>query len=81
MHPNHHIAYDGGKINPLRVEDDIYKVSNVVSETTRVGGRENVVAKNLVEDLDYRPTILVGKLLEPDGKMATQSLHSCSLFL
>lgn len=55
----HHVANNGGKVNPLREEDDIDLVGNVVSEIAPVSGREDVVGENSVKDLGNQPTVLV----------------------
>lgn len=71
MGPDHHVSYDGGQVDPLGVEDDIDEVSSVIYQTTSIGGRKDVVCEDVVEDLGYRPIVLVCQSLRPVDKPST----------
>lgn len=59
MYPYHHVANNGGQVDPLGIEDDVDQVGSVVNEISPVGGRKDVAGEDVVKNLNYWSIVIV----------------------
>lgn len=69
MRLNHCVANDGWEIDLMVVKNSINEVGSVICQHTPIDGREYVVGKDAVEDLDNGPTLLVRQTIGPVYKL------------